>query len=43
MPDSLILMMIGEALHGLTDPFILIPTLPEMIDSALVVYPDHEV
>ena len=29
-------------LHGIVDPFILIPSLPEMIDAALDKYPDHE-
>jgi len=29
-------------LHGLVDPFILVPSLPEMIDSAIEVYPDEE-
>jgi hypothetical protein len=41
-PNSLLLMAIGQALHGLVDPFLLVPSLPEMIESAMVEYPDHE-
>lgn len=29
-------------LHGLVDPFVLIPSLPEMIEAAVQKYPDHE-
>lgn len=42
-PDSLWVMVLGQALHGLIDPFILVPTLPEMIDSVIYKYPDDEV
>jgi hypothetical protein len=40
MPNSIMLMGIGQALHGIVDPIMLIPSLPEMIDAALTVYPD---
>ena len=33
-------MILGQAFHGLLDPFILIPTLPEMIESVLPHYPE---
>ena len=29
-------------MHGLVDPFVLIPSLPEMIDAAIAKYPDYE-
>jgi hypothetical protein len=35
-------MAIGQMLHGLVDPFLLIPSLPEMIDAALDKYPEDE-
>lgn len=35
-------MGIGQALHGLIDPFILVPSLPEMIDAAMIYYPNNE-
>ncbi len=31
-PDSLIIMLLGQALMGIVNPLLLIPTLPEMID-----------
>ena len=39
-PESIWFMIIGQALHGLIDPFILIPSLPEMIESVLPLYPE---
>mmetsp|Transcript_44521 Transcript_44521/g.32628 ORF Transcript_44521/g.32628 Transcript_44521/m.32628 type:complete len:82 (+) Transcript_44521:923-1168(+) len=42
LPDSLLIMAIGQALSGLLDPIILVPTLPEMIDSASDKYPGME-
>ena len=40
--DSLLIMAIGQALHGLVDPFLLVPSLPEMIESVIHKYPDDE-
>lgn len=39
-PNSVWYMILGQAFHGLLDPFILIPTLPEMIESVLPYYPE---
>lgn len=39
-PNSVQYMILGQAFHGLLDPFILIPTLPEMIESVLPYYPE---
>lgn len=39
-PESIWFMIVGQALHGLIDPFILIPSLPEMIESVLPLYPE---
>ena len=36
--DSLILMGIGQALVGIFIPYMLIPALPEMVDSSLALY-----
>ena len=33
------MLAIGEALHGLTDPLLLVPALPEMINCALPLFP----
>lgn len=38
-PDTVWMMIIGQIAHGLIDPFILIPSLPEMIESTLPLYP----
>ena len=40
-PDSIWIMILGQALRGLVDPFILEPCLPEMIESVLPLYPDN--
>ena len=32
-------MMVGQALRGIFDPFCLIPSLPEMIDAVVPLYP----
>lgn len=40
MPDSIWVMVIGQALRGIVDPFTLVPSLPEMIDSVLPLYPE---
>ena len=42
-PDSIWIMALGQALHGVVDPFILVPSLPEMIDSVIDKYPDDEI
>ena len=39
-PDSLWFVTCGLALRGILDPFTLIPSLPEMIESALLLYPE---
>jgi len=36
------MMIIGQAFHGLVDPFILVPSLPEMIESVLDYFPGQE-
>eukprot|EP00347_Sterkiella_histriomuscorum_P019495 403341410 len=41
-PDSIIMMGVGQALHGIVDPFILVPSLPEMINSVADKYPYNE-
>jgi hypothetical protein len=38
--NSIWIMAVGQALHGLIDPFILVPSLPEMIDAAVAKHPD---
>ena len=37
--DSLILMGIGQALVGIFTAFMMIPGLPEMVESALIYFP----
>ena len=32
----------GQAFHGLVDPYILVPSLPEMIESVLDFFPGQE-
>ena len=39
-PNSIWIMGIGQALHGIVDPFVLVPSLPEMIEAALVHHSD---
>jgi MFS family permease len=38
---ALIIMGFGQALRGFFDPFMMIPALPEMLDSVLPLYPKH--
>lgn len=33
------MMAFGQALRGLIDPFTLVPSLPEMIESVMIHYP----
>lgn len=40
-PNSIVLMIIGQAMRGVTDPFTLVPCLPEMIESVLPHYPPN--
>jgi hypothetical protein len=40
LPDTIWMMAVGQAAHGLIDPFILVPSLPEMIESVLPLYPE---
>ena len=40
--DSLLLMAIGQGLVGVFIPYLLIPGLPEMVDSTLPLYPGQE-
>lgn len=35
-------MIIGQAAHGLVDPFMLVPSLPEMIESVIPLFPGKE-
>ncbi len=35
-------MAVGQALHGIVDPFLLVPSLPEMLESVIEKYPDQE-
>jgi hypothetical protein len=35
-------MGVGQALHGIVDPFLLVPALPEMIESVIDLYPNDE-
>lgn len=37
-PDTIWMMAIGQIFHGVLDPFILVPSLPEMIESVLPLY-----
>ena len=39
LPQTVWMMVIGELLHGLVDPFLLIPALPEMIASVTPHFP----
>ena len=41
-PDSLVLMGIGQALVGIFTAFMMIPGLPEMVESTIPLYPDQE-
>lgn len=40
-PNTLPMLILGQALRGVVDPFILIPSLPEMIESVLPHYPEE--
>ena len=39
MPNKMWVMMVGQAIRGIVDPFLLIPSLPEMIECQLSRYP----
>ena len=39
--NTLTFAIIGQVLKGMIDPFILIPCLPEMIESVLSEYPEE--
>lgn len=39
LPDTIWMMALGQALRGLIDPFTLVPSLPEMIESVQGFYP----
>ena len=41
-PDTLLTMAFGHALVGIFLAYTLIPALPEMVESALPLYPGHE-
>jgi len=36
-------MIVGQVVRGFVEPYVIVPTLPEMIDVALVKYPDDEI
>ena len=38
-PDSLVLMGVGQALVGIFTAFMMIPGLPEMVESTIPLYP----
>ena len=40
MPNSLIIMAFGQCFSGIVNAFLLVPVLPEMIDSVIHLYPD---
>ena len=40
MPNSVVIMAIGQLVRGLVDPFLLIPSLPEMIESVVPHFPE---
>lgn len=35
-------MILGQILHGIADPLMLVPSLPEMIDAAMEKHPNEE-
>ena len=39
MPNNIYMMALGQGMRGLIDPFTLVPSLPEMIESVLPYYP----
>ena len=41
-PDRLWIMIIGQVLIGIANPFLMVPTLPEMIDSVMHKFPDQD-
>ncbi len=42
LPNSLVLMGVGQALVGVFTAFMMIPGLPEMVESTLPLYPGQE-
>lgn len=34
--------MVGQMSHGIVDPYILVPSLPEMVESVIPLYPGQE-
>jgi len=42
LPNSLVLMGIGQALVGIFTAFMMIPGLPEMVESTIPLYPGQE-
>jgi len=41
-PDLLLLMGIGQGFYGVTAAFLVIPGLPEMIESSIPIFPGQE-
>lgn len=41
-PDTVWMAVVGQIAHGIVDPFILVPSLPEMIESVIPHYPGQE-
>ena len=39
-PDTVTYLILGQCFKGLVEPFILIPSLPEMIESVINEYPE---
>lgn len=42
IPNTLTMMAVGQAMHGIFDPYMLVPSLPEMIDAGLKRFPEQE-
>lgn len=36
-------MIVGQIIRGFTEPYVIVPTLPEMIDVAMDKYPEDEI
>ena len=41
-PDNLVIMILGQALFGISYAVVMVPSLPEMIESALEIHPQFE-
>ena len=41
-PDRLWMTVIGQIGHGIIDPFVLVPSLSEMVDVGIQIYPNMD-